>query len=234
MFLEAMREFEVTVADTPATREVAYQLRHQVYCVERGYEPGRGTLETDHFDSRASHVLLTQRSTGRVVGTVRVVAPALNGPTADLPMQRLCALDAFHVLPRTSTGEISRFSISKDLHDAACAGSMPLRFGLLQGILRVSVDLGLTHWCAIMEHRLLRLLRASAIHFQPLGPAIEHRGLRQPSWASIDIMLAHIKHERPALWDYFTEGGKLWRPQIRQEGREKIQQEEVNIATIFA
>jgi N-acyl-L-homoserine lactone synthetase len=217
VFLEATRDFDVTIADTPAALEAAYRLRHQVYCVERGYEPGQGTIETDRFDPRAGHVLLTQRSTGRVVGTVRVVAPALDGLTADLPMQRLCASDAFRPLPRASTGEISRFSISKDLRDAACAGSMPLRLGLLQGVLRVSVDMGLTHWCAIMEHRLLRLLRVSAIHFQPLGPAIEHRGLRQPSWAGIDALLARIKRERPALWDYFTEGGSLWQDEVQRE-----------------
>ena len=207
---EAARDFEVAVADTRERLEAAYRLRHQVYCVERGYEQGDGALETDRFDARAGHALLTQRSTGRVVGTVRVVAPSVYGPGADLPMQRFCSPDVFRMLPHGSTGEISRFSISKDLRDVGCANNALLRLGLMQGILRLSVDMGLTHWCAVMEHTLLRLLRVSAIHFHPLGPAIEHRGLRQPSFGRISTVLARIKRERPAAWDYFTDGGLLW------------------------
>jgi N-acyl-L-homoserine lactone synthetase len=206
----AARDFEVAMADTQERLEAAYRLRHQVYCIERGYEEGDGALETDRFDARSGHVLLTQRSTGRVVGTVRVVAPSLHGPSADLPMQRFCSSDMFQRLPMGSTGEISRFSISKDLRDAACTGNALLRLGLMQGILRLSVDMGITHWCAVMEHTLLRLLRVSAIHFQPLGPAIEHHGLRQPSFGRIDTVLARIRRERPAAWDYFTDGGSLW------------------------
>ena len=214
---DAARDFEVAVADTQEKLQAAYRLRHQVYCIERGYEQGNGALETDRFDARAGHALLTQRSTGRIVGTVRVVAPRLDGPRADLPMQQLCDQEVFRMLPMGSTGEISRFSISKDLRDAGCAGNAMLRLGLMQGIVRLSSDLRLTHWCAIMEHTLLRLLRVSAIHFQPLGPAIEHRGLRQPSWGSIGGVLSRIRRERPAIWDYLTEGGTLWQEEEAAE-----------------
>ena len=208
---QATREFEVAVANTPVEREAAYRLRYQVYCLERGYEPGQGVLETDRFDARSGHVILTQRSTGRVVGTVRVVAPSLLGPDADLPMQRLCPPGALCALPRAGTGEISRFAISKDLRDAGSASNALLRLGLMQGIVRLSGRMELTHWCAVMEPTLLRLLRVSAIHFQSLGPAVEHHGLRQPSCGRIGTVLARIKRERPAAWDYFTLGGSLWR-----------------------
>ena len=208
---EAVRDFEVAVADTQEKLKAAYRLRHQVYCVERGFfEKEDGALETDRFDTRAGHALLTQRSTGRVVGTVRVVASSPHGPAADLPMQKLCEPSVFRMLPMGSTGEISRFAISKDLRDAACAGNALLRLGLMRGIVQVSGQMGLTHWCAIMEHTLLRLLRVSAIHFQPLGPAIEYHGLRQPTWGRIDGVLGRIKRERPGVWDYITDGGSLW------------------------
>jgi len=213
VFLKATQDFEVSVADTSAALGIAYRLRHQVYCIERGHEPGQGILETDRFDRRASHVLLIQRSTGRVVGTVRVIAPSLDGPGADLPMQLLCCPAVFRALPMGRTGEIGPFAIATDLHDAACAGSMPLRLGLMRGVVQLSAGMGITHWCTVMERALLRPLRANAIHFQPLGPAIEHHGLRQPSWGCIDDVLARLRHERPAVWDYVTEGGSLWQQQ---------------------
>lgn len=210
-FLAAAQDFEVAVADTPAAIEAACRLRHQVYCIERGYEQGSGALETDRFDARSGHAVLTQRSTGLIVGTVRVVAPSLNGSGADLPMQRFCAPDLFRALPLGNTGEVSRFAISKSLRDVGCKGDASLRLGLVQAAVRLSAQMGITHWCAIMEPTLLRLLRISSIHFQPLGPAIEYRGLRQPSWASLDDLLSRMRHERPAVWDYITEGGSLWR-----------------------
>jgi N-acyl-L-homoserine lactone synthetase len=209
-FLEAAQDFEITVADTPYKLEAAYRLRHQVYCIERGYESAQGTLESDRFDRRASHALLTQRSTGRVVGTVRVVGVSSDHCARDLPMQHLCPPEAFRMLPMDCTGEISRFAISKDLRDAACADSLPLRLGLMRGVVQLSAGMGITHWCAVMEHTLLRLLRRSGIHFQPLGPAIEHRGLRQPSWGCIDHVLGRMRAERPAAWEYITDAGALW------------------------
>ncbi len=209
--LEAVQDFEVAVAESPSALQAVYRLRHQVYCVERDYERSGSGLEMDRFDARARHVVLTQRSTGCVVGTVRVVAPRLDGPDLDLPMQPLCARDVLRVLPLGSTGEISRFAISKDLRDLSCSSNTFLRLGLMQGVVRLSSHMGVTHWCAIMEHTLLRLLRISGIHFQPLGPAVEHHGIRQPSWASINALLQRVKRERPAVWHYITEGGSLWR-----------------------
>lgn len=207
---EATRDFTVTVADTPATLEAAYRLRYQVYCIERGYEPGQGQLETDRFDPQSGHVILTQRSTGQVVGTVRVVASEPCGRGLGVPMEALCPSGLLRLLPSDSTGEISRFAISKDLRDVGGAGGALLRLGLMRGIVELSRDLRLTHWCAVMEPTLLRLLRVSGIHFQSLGPAIEYHGLRQPSWGSIDLVLGRMRRERPAVWDYITAGGALW------------------------
>ena len=70
--LRVGQAFAVEVADTPAMLEAAFRLRHQVYCRERGYEQGQGRREADHYDPHARHAVLTQHSTGRVVGTVRV------------------------------------------------------------------------------------------------------------------------------------------------------------------
>ena len=60
-----------------------------------------------------------------------------------------------------------------------------------------------------MEPTLLRLLRLSGIHFEPFGPAIEHRGLRQPCCISIGEMLARVRRERPSVWAYLTEDDTL-------------------------
>jgi N-acyl-L-homoserine lactone synthetase len=207
--MRAIADFRIEVADTPEKREAAFRLRYQVYCTERGYESCEGRLETDRFDESSGHALLTQLSTGRVVGTVRLVAPlAIGAATPEVPMQHVCPPGAFRALPRT-IGEISRFAISKELRDDP-VGALPLRLGLLRGIVELSASMQLTAWCAIMERGLLRLLRFSGVHFHPLGPAIEHHGLRQPSWGRIDEVLGRMWRESPAVWNYITDGGALW------------------------
>lgn len=201
--------FDIAVADTHDKVEAAYRLRYQVYCLERGFEPSRGGRETDEFDANAGHVLLSQRSTGRVVGTVRVVVPA-NGQVSNLPVGRLCPPELLSTLPPGRTGEISRFAISKELRDVSAGGAMPMRLGLVRGIVQLSAERGLTQWCAVMEPTLLRLLRISGIHFEPLGPLIDYHGLRQPSWGNIAGMLERMRRECPSAWDYVTDRGTIW------------------------
>jgi N-acyl amino acid synthase of PEP-CTERM/exosortase system len=107
-------EFDITVADTPALRREAFQLRHQVYCLERGYEPGLGDIETDAFDGQARHVLLRHRASAEVLGTVRIVLAAPRTSYESFPMQQACAPGLLRDLPLAGTGEISRFAISKE------------------------------------------------------------------------------------------------------------------------
>src|SRR5689334_424586 len=70
------QQFTVESADTPEIARRAYHVRHQVYCIECGYEESRGGAEVDEFDAHARHVILQSRSNGQVVGTVRLVLPS--------------------------------------------------------------------------------------------------------------------------------------------------------------
>src|SRR6266853_4586961 len=63
-------ECDVVVAKGDLIKE-CLRLRYQVYCVEKGFEPGRNGLETDPFDDKARHVLLIHRASGEPIGTVR-------------------------------------------------------------------------------------------------------------------------------------------------------------------
>ncbi|HEX5325598.1 MAG TPA: acyl-homoserine-lactone synthase [Acetobacteraceae bacterium] len=206
-----MEDFEVFVVTEREQLDTAPPPRSEIVCLPRGwFENVASAMETDRFAGRAGQVLLTRRSTGRVLGTAQVLALSPADPSAALPTQRACLPDTLRMLSPGAIGEIRRFAISKHLSDAGGLDQAMLQLGLLQGILWLSADMGLTHWYAVMEHRLARRLRRSGIHFQPAGPALEHYGLRQPCWARIASMLERIRRERPAVWDYWTLGGTLW------------------------
>jgi len=123
-------------------------------------------------------------------------------------------------LPLHSAAEVSRFSISRHFRrildgaapedQAVLKNSGPLmRLGLIQGLVRMSVQHGITHWCAIMEPTLLRMLGAMGIRFRPVGPLVEFHGMRQPCYCNVADVLDTVCRERPAFWSVLTNNGQL-------------------------
>ena len=201
--------YNVRLADTPSLVREAFRLRHQVYCRERGYEPDRGGLETDEFDGHARHAVVCNQRNGEVVGTVRLILP-ITKKARSLPMHQICQTRLLDGLPAATTGEVSRFAVSRERRSSGTAADPLLRLGLVQGLVRMSRDAGVTHWCAVLERSLLRLLRMTAIHFLPVGPCVEFHGLRQPAVAHVGGLMARMEQEQPAVWSFVTDGGRHW------------------------
>jgi len=137
------------------------------------------------------------------------------------PVQQLCKHPQLKLLPLDQLAEVSRFSISKQFRRRQCdtlyEGSEPRRegrglaplmsLGLIQSLVSMSAEHGITHWCATMEPTLLRLLAAMSIRFEPLGPLVRYHGTRQPCYCEVGPMLQRVKNEQRPLWDVLTGGG---------------------------
>jgi N-acyl amino acid synthase of PEP-CTERM/exosortase system len=219
--------FDILCADTTERIRIAQRIRYQVYCIEHPHETSRNQdgLEVDAFDSHAAQSLLVHRKSNAALGTLRLILPLADREQMSFPVQSV--LDAraskeLNRLPLRSTAEISRFSISRrfrriaDTYDnAEClafinsSGAL-MRLGLMQALVRMSVQNGITHWCAAMEPTFQRLLAAMAIRFRPLGPLVEYHGLRQPCYGAVGDILNAVKRERPAFWSVLTDGGALF------------------------
>lgn len=237
--------FELVMADTPARLDAVFRLRHQVYCLETGFEDknqfpdGR---ERDHFDALASHALIQRRESDITVATVRLVEADFSREGMPFPLEQslpgLLTSRGYGPdrLPRERTAEISRFAISREfkrragesgtlvgVSDAnADASAVDGRkngrrraepviiLGLFRAIVSLSADKGYTHWVAAMERPLLRLLSRFGIHFLPVGAPIELHGKRQPCMGRINDVLARIHAERRDIWEFITDGGRLW------------------------
>lgn len=225
--------FEIVDADTPERVRAAYGIRYQVYCVEQGFEDAAehpDGMESDEYDSHSVHSLLVHRHTEEPVGTVRLILPVASRLGDSFALQRACGdarLRDPGFLPLQSTGEVSRFGLSKNVRrrkddtfygpvnpverksePAEQRATPPLRLGLMRAIVKMSVDHRLTHWCAMMEPALLRILAATGIHFEPLGPLVEHHGLRQPCFGNIRAVLSRLRREKPEVWDFITDEGR--------------------------
>jgi N-acyl amino acid synthase of PEP-CTERM/exosortase system len=237
--------FETREANTPALINAAHALRFQVYCLERKFEKTEehaDGIEVDAFDSHSAHGLLIYRLTGEALGTVRIISPNTGSSQNDLPINNILRdsnIDLADYVPIDRTVEISRFAISKQLRrrltdqcnspgNAASRsrvererqGNLPC-LSLMQFIVRQSLALGATHWAAVMEVKLLRMLASMGIHFQPIGPVVLHHGLRQPCYGSISEVVDNLKREHHDYWNVVTNQGQL-AEMIERPAKEKL------------
>jgi N-acyl-L-homoserine lactone synthetase len=212
-------ECDVVIADSPELLRECCRLRHQVFCLETEiFKPGSDDQETDDFDKYSHHILLIHRESGQAVGTTRIIPASNQIGVGEFPMTRAFAPGILRTLPSQSTGEISRFAISKELR-MRCGASMMVRLGLMQGIVRLSGELGLTHWCAIMEPKLVRMFRMSGIDFHELGPPVQYFGWRSPVYAEIKMLSDLLKVNNWQIWNYVSLGGTLWNREIAEPTR---------------
>jgi N-acyl amino acid synthase of PEP-CTERM/exosortase system len=218
--------FEVIPALTNEEIRRAQRIRYEVYCVENPFENPADHpegLERDEFDPHSVHSLLIHRASGEAMGTTRLILPVRGALERSFAIQQVCKHPMLRRLPLHRTAEVSRFSISKQfrrrktdtLYEGRAApevarSTAPLMsLGLIQSLVSMSTNYGITHWCATMEPKLLRLLATMGIRFSPLGPLVQHHGMRQPCYCDVAPMLCRVKNEQRALWDILTDGGTL-------------------------
>lgn len=217
--------------------EHVHRLRYQVYCVENEFESAEDNpdgLEKDEFDVHSVHSLLVHRPTNLYAGTVRLVLPVANCLEDCLPIQHVCddpVIRDASAFPIATTAEVSRFSISKQFRKRREDSRYPsvantpakmefgyderrvlphMTLGLIESLVRMSIDNSITHWAAVMEPALLRLLSRLGIYFEPIGSIVNYHGRRQPCHIDLATMLERVRKERPDVWEVLTEGGTLW------------------------
>lgn len=220
--------FEVVLADTQELLDRVHKIRYQVYCVENRFEDpaeNPGGYEIDAYDERSVQSLLIHRQSEEVAGTVRLILPSGDAAAPDFPIQNACAnlrVWPEQLMPAASTAEISRFTMAKNFRrrvgDAQYANtgtqadkgakragdrrSSPfIMLGLVRALVKMSEANNITHWCAIMDPPLLRLLsRIGGVHFIPLGPLVDYHGWRQPCYGRTSEIYAAFRKQCPDLW----------------------------------
>jgi N-acyl amino acid synthase of PEP-CTERM/exosortase system len=232
--LALREEVSVELADKPALLREAYELRYQVYCVERTFLTGQNGIENDEYDSFSRHAIVRWRQTGEAVGTVRLVLPKAPAGGDDYPIQHLCDSALLRGIPLAATGEVSRFALAKQqtqhMRSMSAASCSLLRLALIQAAVWMSAEAGHTHLLAVMEPTLLRLLRATGMHFVPLGPPVDYHGLRQPVVAELVPTLVRLAAEQPVVWDFVTRGGTLY-PASRPRRLPRVERRSPRVAS---
>jgi N-acyl amino acid synthase of PEP-CTERM/exosortase system len=82
----------------------------------------------------------------------------------------------------------------------------------------VSTERGIRYWYAMMETALDRHLARLGISFRSIGPAVEHRGRRQPMVARVEDARARIQAVNPSFHRLIVDIGKLTREHTQPVG----------------
>ncbi|QSA95687.1 PEP-CTERM/exosortase system-associated acyltransferase [Methylococcus sp. EFPC2] len=228
--------FEIVPAITEDLRKLGFQIRYQVYCEELGFENKADFpdgYEIDEYDHRSYLCLLRHKESQKYVGTVRLVTSNLSSHRHELPFERYCTVDRNIVdmdsLPPRSYGEISRLAVISAFRRRAGESTTPyptvpesiesqpssqldrrsiphIALGLYLAAAAVGLNLGMERAFAMMEPSLARRLKAFGIHFEQIGAAVEHRGLRGPFQITRESLEKHLSSEIHELLTDITKG----------------------------
>jgi N-acyl amino acid synthase of PEP-CTERM/exosortase system len=116
--------FDVELATSTEAINEVFEVRYQVYCIDRPFEDPRcfaDNREHDSYDPRSAHALIRHRATGHSVATVRLVMAGDHPEQADFPMEGPCAhrmtlraQEAIANARRNGIAEISRMAVSRE------------------------------------------------------------------------------------------------------------------------
>ncbi|MBN1794354.1 MAG: PEP-CTERM/exosortase system-associated acyltransferase [Candidatus Omnitrophica bacterium] len=219
--------FTFKIVDSQELLEESFRLRYQVYCHECNFiheadYPQR--RESDEYDKVSLHVVAMDPY--GIIGAARLI---LYSPLG-FPLEKHCpditADDA--LLQKEHAAEISRLVISKNYRRRKDDGlyygphiidrpdqkithpggrrERPMAFGIYREMYQESKRKGITHWYALMEEKLWRLLHVHGFTFKPIGEAIDYYGPVVPYLAKIDELERELFKRSVSFFEYFIDG----------------------------
>lgn len=197
-----------------------FELRFQVYCLERGFLPEANypdRCEIDDYDASSAHFCAFNLR-DELVGYVRLVPADL---TQSFPFQSHCSAlleGASLALPAQAT-EISRLMVRHDyrrrrgdLLAGVTAGqgsalvaqdmrehSPQILLSLYRQVYAYSIANGIDYWYAAMERPLARALIQMNFAFRQIGPPSDYYGVVAPYVGDLHELEAHLEQRNPAL-----------------------------------
>ena len=200
--------------------ESAFELRYQVYCVERGflaaldYPDGR---ESDDHDEDSAHFYACD-ARQELVGYVRLVPPDVH---RRLPWQAFCKelTSGVRLPPHGQCAEISRLMLRGDYRRRRQAGvaasgaddgivvgpglrrteSRRVMLDLYRQLYRHSVATDIRYWYAAMEKPLAKLLQRLDFGFLQIGPETDYFGPVAPYLADVREFERRLGADQPEL-----------------------------------
>lgn len=221
--------FRMVHADSDKHRHEAYDLRFQVFCQEFGYHfkgaDYLNKIERDEYDDQAQHCLLIHKPSNRAIGYIRLIIAEKRGVAEHLPIEFYCnSIDKekfdFDKLGGKKLGEFSRLAVipifrrRKSDEPKPYSFASDADFGTEEErrchlpVISLSLSLagfamtlqnGIDYGVALMEPRLVFLLKRYGILFNEIGRIMDYFGPRAPYLLQIQETLGRLNADARSL-----------------------------------
>lgn len=228
------RYFALRIARTITEIERLQHLRWEVYCREFHYEREEdcpNQREADAFDASALHIYAEHRPSGLLAGTVRILCAELIEEGA-LPLEQAYSAHGqrldFGAVPRNHVVEISRLAVAATFRRRSGETLSPIGMNVLMdpddilvmerslpllplalylSVAAIGVARGIHDGVgyAMMQPRLVRLLKRFGIQFQQVGAQIEYHGKRAAYRITLDEVVNGLDTAMQALYGTIIE-----------------------------
>lgn len=203
--------YEVILADTDAGRKIHYQIRYQVYCLEKGYEDPsqhRDGEECDVWDARAVHFMVRDKRNNRWIGAMRLILPH---PAAPLPIEQHCRIEpgAQALATPDRVAEVSRLCLLPSAVAGSLAERLMILVGLWRAVLLYSLRCNINYWYFLTRKSLIRLLNSVNVSPVCVGGETQYRGLRLPLLIGTADMVQQLRDGSPDIDQMFCHPSPL-------------------------
>lgn len=212
-------KYQAILADTEESRKIHYNLRYQVYCLEKGFESAgkfEDQLEKDEYDDKSVHFLIKEQKSGRWLGTARLVMAEPD----ELPLREFTKIKDSNM--RSDDDKVAEFSRLSILSNYRQTGKSKFNVGrseepeILLGLIRAArayclKEADIRNWHFLCRRSIKRILSRVGINMSVIGPPCQHRGTRFPFLMKLDSDYKEIPNVSPKTHEMFSQKQTYYR-----------------------
>ncbi len=188
----------------------AAQIRHSVFCEEKGWETVRGEgRETDPYDPHSVPIVLKLRSDGRAIACIRLIS----GTNHALPIEAIT--NATVSRNRRNVAEVSRLAVISDFRKRKkengtvhvdgyfdpTGGRFPyIPVGIYLGMMRAAQICGIEDLYFLVDPALFRSLSRLGASPKIIGDPVQYRGRRLPCYISVSDTVGNLPWWSRSVW----------------------------------
>jgi len=197
--------YEVVLADTLESKEIHFNLRYKVFCLEKGFEDsGKFTSEKerDQYDNQAIHFLVRERLKNRWIGAARLVIDKVSA----LPINNIAEIEVPESDKNAIVAEFSRLLVLDNFRQtqAKLAVEPEILLGLIRAARDYCLQRDITSVLFLCRRSIHRILGNAGVDMLQIGSPCIHRGVRVPYLVNLGAGFDRVFHPYSRTYQMFS------------------------------
>jgi len=201
--------YDIILADTEESKTIHYNLRYQVYCLEKGFEEAqkfKDQLETDEYDRNSIHFLIRCNKSNQWIGTFRLVIDTLD----QLPISQHARVESTHFNNGSKlVAEFSRLAVLRQYQQPTAnreEDDDEAESGVIFRVMSAGIEYcrrhDIHHAVFICRRSLAYVLDKKGVTISKIGPKIVYRGVRHPYRFNLSDFPSKVFTNEMTSWNY--------------------------------